>query len=65
MPSAFRGRDRPKPDLVLWQVGDQTRGAARRTRLAPTGPIIPDGARRRSRHRRRRCDVDLQFVPPA
>ncbi|MEA3021307.1 MAG: acyl-CoA thioesterase, partial [Alphaproteobacteria bacterium] len=50
-----------KPDLVLWQVG--TNAVLRDDPLAPTSPIILDGARRIKDIGADVVMVDLQFVP--
>jgi lysophospholipase L1-like esterase len=50
-----------KPDLVLWQVG--TNAVLRDDPLAPTSPIILDGARQIKDIGADVVMVDLQFVP--
>jgi acyl-CoA thioesterase-1 len=50
-----------KPDLVLWQVG--TNAVLRDDPLAPTSPIILDGARQIKNIGADVVMVDLQFVP--
>jgi len=50
-----------KPDLVLWQVG--TNSVLRDDPLAPTSPIILDGARQIKDIGADVVMVDLQFVP--